>query len=228
MGGKASALGRTNGGGAVDAAAAISMFMGGATGATATTKTKTARGLFDAFTGGNKAGGAKAAGGATGAGVKTTKGAAENGVSKAAGTGATSGLPTTGDDGSITMTFHQVNQDGAGPLTAAIDPSSGGTDPAAFQDATVMQNVPGIGVGGLSGATTTDFPVKVQMPAGMTCTGTSGGATNVCIVRMQNSALAGPFGGSAAFTQSKAAKKRAVEFNLRKMRMARGVFGMPE
>lgn len=240
MGGKASALGRTNGGGAVDAAAAISKFMSSATGATVggattatsstgtrTAKTNTARGLLDAFTGGNKAGGAKA-GGATGAGVKTTKGAAEDGVSKAAGTGATSGLPTTGDDGSITMTFHQVNQDGAGPLTAAIDPSSGGTDPAAFQEATVMQNVPGIGVGGLSAATTTDFPVKVQMPAGMTCTGTSGGATNVCIVRMQNSALAGPFGGSAAFTQSKAAKKRAVEFNLRKMRMARGVLGKPE
>jgi hypothetical protein len=45
---------------------------------------------------------------------------------------------------------------------------------------------------------------------------------------MQNSALAGPFGGSAAFTQSAAAKKRAVDFRMRKMRMARGILGNPE
>ncbi|CAO2651881.1 Nn.00g001640.m01.CDS01 [Neocucurbitaria sp. VM-36] len=239
MGGKASALGRTQGGGAVDAAAAISQFMGtgaaaaGATTAGATTAgtAKTAatqkRGLLDALTGG-KAGGAAKAGGADAAGTKTPKGTAEQGVSKAAGSGASSGLPTTSDDGSITMTFHQVNQDGAGPLTAQIDATSGGTDPAAFQDAQVTQNVPGIGIGGLSGATTMDFPVKVQMPAGMTCQGTAGGASNVCIVRMQNSALAGPFGGSAAFTQSTAAKKRAVEYNLRKRHMARGVLGKLE
>jgi hypothetical protein len=126
------------------------------------------------------------------------------------------------------MTFHQVNQDGAGPLTAMIDATSGGTDPAAFKTAQVTQNVPGIGIGGLSAASTMDFPVKVQMPAGMTCQGTAGGATNVCVVRMQNSALAGPFGGSAAFTQSTAAKKRAVEYNLRKRHMARGLFGKPD
>ncbi|KAJ4376178.1 hypothetical protein N0V83_001459 [Neocucurbitaria cava] len=263
MGGKASALGRTNGGGAVDAAAAISMFMGAGTGTAAaapaapaasaataataggntatagtssaktsgaTTQQQQKRGLLDALTGGKAGGAGKtgAAGGADAAGTKTPKGTTEDTVSKAAGTGASSGLPTTADDGTVTMTFHQVNQDGAGPLTAAIDPTSGGTDPAAFQDAQVTQNVPGIGIGGLSGATTTDFPVKVQMPAGMTCSGTAGGASNVCIVRMQNSALAGPFGGSAAFTQSAAAKKRAVEYNLRKRHMARGILGKPE
>ena len=188
-----------------------------AKGAAATTK----RGLLDALTGGAAKGGA----GATGAGTKTAKGTTEAGVAAAAGSGAASGLPTTADDGTITMTFHQVNQDGAGPLTAMIDPTSAGTDPAAFQAATVTQNVPGIGIGGLSAASTMDFPVKVQMPAGMTCSGTAGGATNVCVVRMQNAALAGPFGGSAAFTQSTAAKKRAVEYNLRKRHFARGVLG---
>jgi hypothetical protein len=66
------------------------------------------------------------------------------------------------------------------------------------------------------------------MPQGMTCQGTAGGATNVCVVRLQNAALAGPFGGSAAFTQSAAAKKRAVEFNLRKRHFARGILGKPE
>jgi hypothetical protein len=66
------------------------------------------------------------------------------------------------------------------------------------------------------------------MPQGMTCSGTAGGASNVCIVRLQNSALAGPFGGSAAFTQSAAAKKRSVEYNLRKRHMARGILGKSE
>ncbi|KAL6708521.1 hypothetical protein ACN47E_002502 [Coniothyrium glycines] len=225
MGGKASALGRTQGGGAVDAGAAIAAFMGtGATTAATGANRANKRGLLDALTGG--AGGAKGAAG--GAGAKTAKGSTEQGVAAAAGTGASSGLPTTSNDGTITMTFHQVNQDGAGPLTADIDATSGGTDPAAFKTAQVTQNVPGIGIGGLSGATTTDFPVKVQMPAGMTCSGTAGGVSNVCVVRLQNSALAGPFGGSAAFTQSTAARKRAVEYNLRKRHMARGILGKPE
>ncbi|KAF2628403.1 hypothetical protein BU25DRAFT_35195 [Macroventuria anomochaeta] len=221
MGGKASALGRTQGGGPVDAAAAIATFMG--TGAAGGAAAANKRGLLDALTGG--AGGA---GGAAAAGTKTAKGTTEQGVAAAAGQGASQGLPTTSDDGTITMTFHQVNQDGAGPLTAQIDATSGGTDPAAFQDATVTQDVPGIGIGGLSAASVMDFPVKVQMPQGMTCQGTAGGAQNVCIVRMQNAALAGPFGGSAAFTQSTAAKKRAVEYNLRKRHMARGILGKPE
>ena len=163
MGGKASALGRTQGGGPVDAAAAISTFMGtGAAGGAAAANKK--RGLLDALTGG--AGGAAGAGGAGGAasaaGTKTPKGTNEAGVAAAAGQGASQGLPTTADDGTITMTFHQVNQDGAGPLTAQIDATSGGTDPAAFQDATVTQDVPGIGIGGLSAAAVMDFPVKVR------------------------------------------------------------------
>jgi hypothetical protein len=203
-GGRASALGRTQGGGPVDAASAISTFMGGAS---------------SSSTKGSKANKRSPAG------EKTSKGSTEQGVAKAAGTGATSGMPTCADDGTITMTFHQVNQDGAGPLTAAIDPTSGGTDPSAFKTAQVTQNVPGIGIGGLSGATTTDFPLKVQMPQGMTCSGSAGGASNVCIVRVQNSALAGPFGGSAAFVQSAASKKRAIEYNLRRRHIARGILG---
>lgn len=210
-------MGRTSNG-PVDADAAIAMFMGG----TAATKRSPQLSALLGSAGGKGAG---AGAGATAAGQKSAKGTTEQGVSKAAGSGAASGLPTCSDSGEITMTFHQVNQDGAGPLTAQIDATSGGTDPAAFQDAKVTQNVPGIGIGGLSAAQTTDFPVKVQMPAGMTCSGSAGGASNVCVVRMQNSALAGPFGGSAAFTMSAGATKRAVEYNLRKRHIARGLFG---
>jgi hypothetical protein len=166
MGGKASALGRTQGGGAVDAGAAIAAFMGGVGGAAgastagvATTKRQNSTHLpclFCLLSDPPPAKGSK--------GTKTPKGTTENAVATAAGAGAASGLPTAADDGSITMTFHQVNQDGAGPLTAQIDATSGGTDPAAFQDAKVTQNVPGLGIGGLSAATSTDFPVTVCFP----------------------------------------------------------------
>jgi hypothetical protein len=213
---KASALGRTNGGGPVDAAAMISLFMDGAGGNT--TAVKTAREVHYASLMARKA----AAAGGSG-GTKTPKGTKEAAVQAATGAAASSGLPTTADDGTLTMTFHQVNQDGAGPLTAAIDATSGGTDPAAFKTATVTQNVPGLGIGGLSGATTMDFPVAIQMPAGMTCQGSVAGVEGVCVARLQNSALAGPFGGSVAFTQSAGAKKRAVEYTLGRKRFARGL-----
>ena len=167
MGGKASALGRTANG-PVDAASAIATFMGsggaaagGAAAGTAAAKRQLLAGLLGGKGKGKAGAAGAAAGGADAAGTKTAKGTAESGVAAAAGSGASSGLPTTADDGTVTMTFHQVNQDGAGPLTAQIDATSGGTDPAAFQDATVTQNVPGIGIGGLSAASTMDFPVKV-------------------------------------------------------------------
>ena len=234
---KASALGRTNGFGPVNAASAISTFLGGSNSSTsnpseppsssqAANTNNERRGLLSSLAGGTT--GKSQGAGATSQGTKTPPGTIENGVAKAAGTGATSGLPTCSDNGLITMTFHQVNQDGAGPLTASIDATSGGQDPSAFKDAEVTMNVPGIGVGGLSAATTTDFPVQVQMPAGMMYSGSVGGASNVCIVPMQNSALAGPFGGSAAFTMSAGAKKRAIEYNLRKRHMVRGLLGNPK
>jgi hypothetical protein len=41
----------------------------------------------------------------------------------------------------------------------------------------------------------TDFPLTAAIPAGTECTGTVAGQDNVCLVRCQNSARAGPFGG---------------------------------
>lgn len=97
-------------------------------------------------------------------------------------------------------------------MTAAIDPTSGGTDEDAFQPAQMLVDVPGK-VAGLSGTTTTDFPVQVQMPAGMTCSGSIAGVQNVCVVRLKNPALAGPFGGSAVFTQDNGAASAAAGGN---------------
>ncbi|KAK2605792.1 hypothetical protein QQS21_003745 [Conoideocrella luteorostrata] len=155
-------------------------------------------------------------GGAAGGGGQKNNAAAESMVAATSGMGASQGLPTADEQGRVSLVFRQINQDGAGPLTAEIDPKSGGTDASAFQNAEVEKNVPGLGFGGLSLATNTDFPVVVKMPAGMTCDGKVGGAENVCVVRLRNSAAAGPFGGSAAFTQTKTARKRAVAYNLKK------------
>ncbi|KAB8074288.1 hypothetical protein BDV29DRAFT_124573 [Aspergillus leporis] len=135
----------------------------------------------------------------TESGAMTAKGAKENGLQLYAGKGTAHGLPTASAEGVVTMIYHQVNQDGAGPLTAEIDPSSGGTDAKAFKSAKVIQNIPG--VAGFSTSSTMDYAVKVQVPEGMKCTGTVGAAKNVCIVRIRNVAISGPFGGSAAFTQ---------------------------
>ncbi|KAL8348648.1 hypothetical protein RB598_001763 [Gaeumannomyces tritici] len=145
----------------------------------------------------------------------------ETAVLATTGMGAAQGLPTSSDDGSIKVVFHQVNQDGAGPLTADIDATSGGTEASAFQKAEISQNVPGLGIAGLSGAQTMDFPVEVKMPAGMTCQDQVAGASNVCIARLRNAAVTGPFGGSVVFTRSPAAKKHAIEYNLRKRMLSR-------
>ncbi|TQW00497.1 hypothetical protein V2A60_001576 [Cordyceps javanica] len=173
---------------------------------------------------GGAGGGAGGLLGGLGGGAGGTKSnfAAETMVADTAGTGSSQGLPTSDSNGVVSMVYRQINQDGAGPLTAAVDGTSGGTDANAFQQAEVVKDVPGLGVGGLSLATNTEFPLQVKMPAGMTCEGTVGGVQNVCIVRVRNSAAAGPFGGSAAFTQNATARKRAIAYRLRKrMEIAR-------
>lgn len=96
-------------------------------------------------------------------------------------------------------------------MTATIDPTSGGTDESAFQPAQMLVDLPGNN--GRSGSTTTDFPVQVQMPAGMTCSGSVAGVQNVCVVRLKNPAGAGPFGGSAVFTQDTGAASTVAAGN---------------
>lgn len=120
--------------------------------------------------------------------------------------------------GSINGTVHIVTSDGAGPYTAIVDPTGTG----AFSkgtEATVTTQVPGkrgnIAPSGLSDLIpralvnmgiakravniNEDFPIAIQVPAGTTCTGTVGGQSNVCLMKIVNPSLAGPFGGVIAF-----------------------------
>ncbi|KAK6077911.1 cell surface protein [Seiridium cupressi] len=220
-------LGKTQGNGPVDAATMISNFMGSGA---APTNNGTGVGVEDDIPANvgkdNKVRSAKfrsrqllggllgGGGGDNAKGVKSST-PMETMVKATAGMGATMGLPTAADDGTVELQYRQINQDGAGPLEAMVDGTSGGTDMAAFKEADVTQDVPGF-VAGLSAATNTDFAVKVAMPQGMTCDATVGDAQNVCVVRVRNNTPAGPFGGSAAFTQTTAARKRAIAYRIKK------------
>ncbi|KDN41275.1 hypothetical protein RSAG8_07544, partial [Rhizoctonia solani AG-8 WAC10335] len=108
------------------------------------------------------------------------------------------GIPSATASGEIQMTLHQVNQDGAGPYTCDVSADGGNT----FQAAKVTKNVPGAFLG-LSTATAEDFPLNVQMPAGMQCAG--GPSGDACVVRCRNATPAGPFGSCAVVTNAQPA-----------------------
>lgn len=100
-------------------------------------------------------------------------------------------LPQIAPGGEIQMTVHQVNGDGAGPYDCMVN--ADGTAQT-WTNIQVTTNVPGDNGRNRDGATT-DFPLNAAIPANQSCTGTVAGQQNVCLVRCQNPARAGPFGG---------------------------------
>ncbi|KAL8277366.1 hypothetical protein RQP46_010206 [Phenoliferia psychrophenolica] len=132
-----------------------------------------------------------------GGGVTDCATAAAQSLATAGGT-----VPTANADGTVDLTFHQVNQDGAGPLAAMVSTDMGKT----WLAATVQENAGG--TFGLSGASNKDIPVRVQVPAGTSCSGTAGTATGVCLVALANP-IAG-FGGAAPFAMANAATPAAA------------------
>ncbi|KAH7312239.1 hypothetical protein B0I35DRAFT_410995 [Stachybotrys elegans] len=101
-------------------------------------------------------------------------------------------LPQVTAGGEIVMTLHQVNSDGAGPYTCMIN--SDGTA-ASWENIQVTTNVAGSRRGRNRDGETQDFPLIAAIPANQECTGTVAGEDNICLVRCQNPARAGPFGG---------------------------------
>ncbi|KAJ4421758.1 hypothetical protein N0V82_003602 [Gnomoniopsis sp. IMI 355080] len=74
--------------------------------------------------------------------------------------------------GTVTITMHQVNADGAGPFNCDLDPTSNGLALTGQTPLTVMgDNIPG--TNGLSQEKERDFNLTVQMPADMKCIGES-------------------------------------------------------
>lgn len=101
-------------------------------------------------------------------------------------------LPQVSQGGSIEMTVHQVNSDGAGPYTCMINSDGTGNS---WENIPVTTNVEGNDRGRNRDGEMGDFPLVASIPAGQECTGTVAGEDNVCLVRCQNPARAGPFGG---------------------------------
>ncbi|KAJ7207898.1 hypothetical protein GGX14DRAFT_365955 [Mycena pura] len=139
--------------------------------------------------------------GQTGVCGKTAAGG-NNDVASQLAAASQAGLPTAAADGTVSMTLHQVNQDGAGPFTCDVSGDGGNT----FVPATVTKQVPG--VLGLSLAAATDFPLEAQMPAGMQCTAGPNG--DACIMRCRNPALAGPFGSCVAVSNGSGGNSTAA------------------
>lgn len=101
------------------------------------------------------------------------------------------GMPMISAGGMVMMTLHQVNGDGAGPYSCMID--STGTGTGGWTKMEVATNIPG--KNSRSKAKATDFPLSAKVAADQTCTGNMAGMSNICMVRCNNAANAGPFGG---------------------------------
>ncbi|KAI0173334.1 hypothetical protein GGR52DRAFT_381864 [Hypoxylon sp. FL1284] len=100
-------------------------------------------------------------------------------------------LPQITAGGQLKMTLHVVNADGAGPYTCMINDDGTGEN---WDDIEVTQSPPGDDSRDRK-ASKTDFPLTAAIPADQDCTGTVAGQDNACLVRCQNDARAGPFGG---------------------------------
>ncbi|KAF2628506.1 hypothetical protein BU25DRAFT_37291 [Macroventuria anomochaeta] len=115
-------------------------------------------------------------------------------------------LPQVTAGGALMMTVHQVNSDGAGPYKCMIDATGTGTN---WVPMTVTQNLQGNDRGRNRDTQMQDLPLNVQIDAAQTCTGTVAGQSNVCMVRCENPARAGPFGGCVPVQMAGAAAAAA-------------------
>ncbi|KAF3316017.1 hypothetical protein TWF173_002797 [Orbilia oligospora] len=99
--------------------------------------------------------------------------------------------------GQLFMVLHQVNGDGNGPFTCAIN-TDGSAKRGSFKKVDIAKQVPGANPV-LNAVSATNHPLIVNLPANLECTGTFGNKARVCIIRCQNFATNGPFGSCAAF-----------------------------
>ncbi|KAK6344588.1 hypothetical protein TWF718_006547 [Orbilia javanica] len=109
-------------------------------------------------------------------------------------------IPQATAGGWLKMRIHQVNADGAGPYKCRIDGT--GTANGFGQWLHPTKNVPGNAHS--VNVWTVHKPnlwIHLPIPAGIQCTGKYGSYTRVCMVRCENNAVNGPFGGCVPFQQ---------------------------
>ncbi|KAF3925802.1 hypothetical protein ABW20_dc0102077 [Dactylellina cionopaga] len=105
--------------------------------------------------------------------------------------------------GQMMMILHQINGDGNGPFTCAIDSTALAKKGSWKEELDIYTQVPGNNPVA-NAVLTTQFPLIVNIPEDVKCTGkfeTSTGLkkTKVCLMRCQNNATNGPFGGCIPF-----------------------------
>ncbi|KAF3904101.1 hypothetical protein ABW20_dc0110198 [Dactylellina cionopaga] len=94
--------------------------------------------------------------------------------------------------GTLYTTLHQINQDGAGPYVVLID-SMGNANQWDAKALPTTRNI--YGYAGINLFKLKPQPIYVTMPKDLKCTGTYAGLDGFCIVRINNHAANGPFGG---------------------------------
>jgi len=120
-------------------------------------------------------------------------------------------LPQVTPGGSVQMTLHQVNADGAGPYECMIN--ADGTAQT-WTEIDVTEQVRGRR-GFRFRSSASPQPLSVAIPANQQCTGQVAGEANVCLVRCQNPARAGPFGGVVPVQMAGANNKAKRQFSIR-------------
>ncbi|KAK6544457.1 hypothetical protein TWF694_001152 [Orbilia ellipsospora] len=104
--------------------------------------------------------------------------------------------------GWIQMGVYQVNDDGAGPFRCRIDATGTGNSFGAWlPEANYLIQPPGAAAyKGVNSPTNYQKHIlKVRVPANVQCKAQYGKVSNVCILRCENSAPNGPFGGCIPF-----------------------------
>ncbi|KAF3923693.1 hypothetical protein ABW20_dc0102079 [Dactylellina cionopaga] len=107
-------------------------------------------------------------------------------------------IPQVYAGGVLFMTLHQINPDGGGPYTCLIDY---GGKAEKWETITLKMIANVAGVKGLNPFQLKQWPLTAQLPDNMRCTGTYGGANKICMVRCNNEAPNGPFGGCVPIQQ---------------------------
>ncbi|KAK6356051.1 hypothetical protein TWF718_000425 [Orbilia javanica] len=109
-------------------------------------------------------------------------------------------IPQASAGGWMKMRIHQVNADGAGPFRCKLDQTGLASN---FTDwIPLTQNIPG-DAHSVNHHTVRSGHLWLQMPLpkDLACTGTYGNYQNICMVRCENQAVNGPFGGCVPFQQ---------------------------
>ncbi|KAF3313299.1 hypothetical protein TWF173_006038 [Orbilia oligospora] len=109
-------------------------------------------------------------------------------------------IPEASAGGWVRMRIHQVNEDGGGPFKCKLDQSGLSTNFGGWIPLT--KNTPGDGHSiSHHTARTGNLWLELPLPKDLKCSGTYGDRKNICMIRCENQAVNGPFGGCVPFQQ---------------------------